>query len=129
MLERTQSGGLDVSDWLDSFLGCLPRAIDGADAVRGPVLRKADFWQRYAGEAFSARQKTVLNRYMDGLEGKLTAKKWAAIGKCSVPTAQRDIFDLCSGEAVAGGTGEYELRGGGVIGLRRIQPAYILTEN
>jgi Fic family protein len=35
-----------------------------------------------------------MNRLLDGFEGKLTAKKWAALGKCSVDTAQRDIHDL-----------------------------------
>ncbi len=67
---------------------------DMSSTRRGHVLRKADFWQRYAREAFTDRQKTVLNRYLDGYEGHLTAKKWAALGKCSVPTAQRDINDL-----------------------------------
>ncbi len=93
-LERTQKGDLDVTDWLVWFLGCFSRAIDGAETACANVLRKADFWQRYARLPFSERQKTVLNRYLDGFEGKLTAKKWAAIGNCSVPTAQRDINDL-----------------------------------
>lgn len=93
-LERTQTGGLDITDWLVWFLGCFSRAIDGAEAACANVLRKADFWQRYAREPFSERQKTVVNHYLDGVEGKLTAKKWAAIGTCSVPTAQRDINDL-----------------------------------
>ena len=105
MLERTQAGGVDVSDWLEWFLRCLWRAIDGADAVRGSVLRKAVFWQRHAEEVFSARQKTVLNRYLDGFEGKLTAKKWAAIGKCSVPTAQRDISKLVERGVLRRGNG------------------------
>jgi Fic family protein len=58
------------------------------------VLRKADFWQRYGGESFTDRQEIVLNRFLDGFEGKLTARKWAAIGKCSIASAQRDISDL-----------------------------------
>ncbi len=93
-LERTQKGDLDVTDWLVWFLGCFSRAIDGAEDACAHVLRKADFWQRYAREPFTDRQKNVLNRYLDGLEGSLTAKKWAALGTCSVPTAQRDINDL-----------------------------------
>jgi Fic family protein len=93
-LERTQRGSLDVTDWLVWFLGCFSRAIDGAEAACANVLRKADLWQRYAREPFTERQKTVLNRFLDGFEGKLTAKKWAAIGKCSIPTAQRDINEL-----------------------------------
>lgn len=93
-LERTQKGALNVTDWLSWFLGCFSRAIDGAEAVSGNVLRKADFWHCYAREPFSERQKAVLNRFLDGFESKLTAKKWAAIGKCSIPTAQRDINEL-----------------------------------
>ena len=94
MLERSQKGALDVTDWLVWFLDCFSRAIDGAEAACANVLRKGDFWQRYAREPFTKRQKTVLNRFLDGFEGKLTAKKWAAIGKCSIPTAQRDINEL-----------------------------------
>lgn len=94
MLERTQTGTLDVTDWLVWFLGCFSRAVDGAEAACANVLRKAGFWQRYAREPLTERQKVVLNRFLDGFEGKLTVKKWAAIGKCSVPTAQRDIADL-----------------------------------
>lgn len=93
-LERTQKGALDVTDWLLWFLGCFSRAIDGAEASYVNVLHKADFWQRYTREPFTERQKTVLNRFLDGFEGKLTARKWAAIGKCSIPTAQRDINEL-----------------------------------
>ena len=94
MLERSQKGALDVTDWLAWFLDCFSRAIDGSEATCANVLRKADFWRRCAREPFSKRQKAVLNRFLDGFEGKLTAKKWAAIGKCSIPTAQRDINEL-----------------------------------
>jgi Fic family protein len=94
ILERTQRGDLDVTDWIAWFLGCFARAIDAAEAACATVLRKADFWQRHAREPLTPRQKTVLNRYLDGFEGRLTARKWAALGKCSIPTAQRDINDL-----------------------------------
>ena len=93
-LEHSQKGALDVTGWLVWFIDCLSRAIDGAEAACANVLRKADFWQRCAREPLTKRQKTVLNRFLDGFEGKLTAKKWAAIGKCSIPTAQRDINEL-----------------------------------
>jgi Fic family protein len=93
-LESTQNGDVDVTDWLLWFLGCFSRAIDGAVTAATSVLRKADFWQRYARESFTDRQKAVLNRYLDGFEGKLTAKKWAEFTKVSIPSAQRDINDL-----------------------------------
>lgn len=94
MLERTQKGTLDVTDWLVWFLSCLSRAIEEAESVSARVLKKTDFWQQHAHDPFSERQRKVLSRLQDGFDGKLTARKWAALAKCSVPTAQRDINDL-----------------------------------
>ena len=93
-LEATQKGPLDVTPWLHWFLGCLLRAVQGADATLAGVLDKAQFWQRWAGTPMNARQTLVLNRVLDGMEGKLTNAKWAAMGKCSTDTALRDINDL-----------------------------------
>ncbi len=93
-LEATQKGQLDVTPWLSWFLGCLLRAVQGADATLAGVLGKAQFWQRWAGTPMNARQTQVLNRVLDGLDGKLTNAKWASIGKCSADTALRDINDL-----------------------------------
>ena len=93
-LEATQKGPLDVTPWLHWFLGCLLRAVQGADATLAGVLDKAQFWQRWAGTPMNARQTLVLNRVLDGMEGKLTNAKWAAMGKCSADTALRDINDL-----------------------------------
>ena len=93
-LEATQKGPLDVTPWLSWFLGCLLRAVQGADALLAGVLDKAQFWQRWAGTPMNARQTQVLNRVLDGFEGKLTNAKWAALGKCSADTALRDINDL-----------------------------------
>jgi Fic family protein len=94
ILERTQKGDVDVTPWLVWFLGCFTRAITGAESIMAAVLRKADFWQRYADQPFSDRHKTVLNRLLDGFDGKLTAKKWATVTSVSIPTAQRDINEL-----------------------------------
>jgi Fic family protein len=94
MLERTQKGELDVTRWQGWFLECLLRAIEGAQATLGSVLDKARFWERYAKEPLNERQIKVLNRLLDGFEGKLTTSKWAKIAKCSQDTAYRDILDL-----------------------------------
>ena len=93
-LETTQKGPLEVTPWLGWFLGCLLRAVQGADALLAGVLDKAQFWQRWAGTPMSERQTRVLNRVLDGFEGKLSNAKWAALGKCSADTALRDINDL-----------------------------------
>ncbi|WP_372825885.1 Fic family protein [Polaromonas sp.] len=97
-LEATQRGTLDITPWLNWFLACLLRAVQGADGLLAGVLDKAQFWQRWAGTPMNARQTLVLNhvldRVPDGMEGKLTNARWAAIGKCSADTALRDINDL-----------------------------------
>ncbi|MDH4226119.1 MAG: Fic family protein [Deltaproteobacteria bacterium] len=94
MLESTQKGGLDITDWLEWFLGCLDRAFMGAETLLADVFRKARFWDAHGGETFNERQRTILNRVLDGLEGRLTSSKWAKLGKCSQDTASRDIDDL-----------------------------------
>ena len=93
-LERTQKGTLDITPWMQWFLGCLDRAFDGAEATLASVLLKARFWEAHAGESFNDRQRKVVNRLLDGFEGKLTSSKWAKLAKCSQDTAHRDIVDL-----------------------------------
>jgi Fic family protein len=93
-LERTQKGDLEVTAWMEWFLGCLGRAIDGAGAVLSAVLVKADFWKAHAQASLNERQIKVLNRMLDGFEGKLTSSKWAKLAKCSQDTASRDIAAL-----------------------------------
>jgi len=94
ILEQTQKGGMDVTPWMEWFLGCLRRAIEGAKAIVGYVLSKARFWEALGGVSVNERQRLVLNRLLDGLEGKLTTSKWAKLTKCSHDTALRDIEAL-----------------------------------
>jgi Fic family protein len=94
ILERTQKGTLDVTPWLEWFLGCLGRAFDGTETTLEAVMRKARFWERAARLTINDRQRLVLNRLLDGFTGKLTTKKWAVLAKCSHDTALRDIQSL-----------------------------------
>ena len=94
VLERTQKGTLDATGWLSWFLGALGRAISCAQSTLDSVLLKARFWQRCLGMPLNERQMKLLNRLLDGFEGKLTSSKWAAIAKCSPDTALRDITQL-----------------------------------
>lgn len=97
ILERTQRQSLDVTEWLAWFLENLHRAVDQAQHTLDAVLAKTRFWQRWAapGSApLNERQVKLVNRLLDGFEGKLTSSKWASIAKCSPDTALRDITDL-----------------------------------
>jgi Fic family protein len=99
ILEQTQHGGLDITPWMEWFLACLGRAIDGAQTALGSVLAKARFWERTQGIDLNQRQRLVLNRFLDGykgdgFQGNLTTSKYAALAKCSQDTAHRDIAAL-----------------------------------
>ena len=85
---------MDVTPCMEWFLGCLGRAIDGAQVSLGTVLEKARFWDRVKNVQLNDRQRTVINRLLDGFEGKLTTSKYATLAKCSQDTAHRDILDL-----------------------------------
>src|SRR5262245_27185669 len=94
ILEQTQRNGLDVTPWMKWFRSCLGRAVDGAETVLGAVMVKARFWAGIHGTTLNERQTLVINRLLDGFEGKLTTSKYAKLTKSSQDTALRDILLL-----------------------------------
>ncbi|HZL51494.1 MAG TPA: Fic family protein [Terracidiphilus sp.] len=97
ILKRTQDETMDVTAWMEWFLGCLGRAVEGAHTTLAGVMTKARFWESLHGAALATlneRQRQMLNRLLDGFDGKLTTVKWAKLAKCSHDTALRDIHDL-----------------------------------
>src|SRR5579863_6182034 len=94
ILQQTQRGPLDITPWMKWFLGCLGRAIDGAQIVLKSVLSKARFWEKFSATPLNDRQRKVVNRLLDGFEGKLTTSKYAKLTDCSQDTALRDILGL-----------------------------------
>ncbi|WP_126310586.1 Fic family protein [Methylomusa anaerophila] len=94
MLEYAQKGTLDITEPLEWFLDCLDHAFDSAEIILADVLRKATYWNSWANLTLNDRQRLILNRLLDGFEGKLTSTKWAKLAKCSQDTASRDINDL-----------------------------------
>ena len=94
LLETTQKGDLDITSWLEWFLDCLARACAGAEQTLSTVLHKASFWERFSSVAINDRQRLMINRLLNGFEGKLNSSKWAKITKVSADTALRDIQDL-----------------------------------
>ncbi len=94
ILEKTQRGTLEISEWLAWFLTCLKKALNATDATLERVLTKSRFWEKHATTVLNERQVLMLNKLLDQFEGKLTSSKWAKIAKCSPDTALRDIQDL-----------------------------------
>jgi len=96
ILEKTQKGNLDITEWIKWFLSCLINTLKSTDTILIRVLFKAEFWNTYSKTIINERQKKLLNKLLDGFDGKLTSSKWAKIAKCSKDTAIRDINDLIS---------------------------------
>lgn len=94
ILERTQKGDLDITEWILWFLGCMENAIQRSSATVECTLRKGLYWDKFSNIAINERQRKVINRLWDGFEGKLTSSKWAKICSCSQDSALRDINDL-----------------------------------
>lgn len=94
ILEETQKGSMDVTNWLIWFLENLLIAINSSEDILKNVLKRAEFWQKNTNITFNERQKKVLNRFMDDFKGNLTTTKWAKMCNCSQDTATRDINDL-----------------------------------
>lgn len=114
MLERTQHGGMDITPWIAWFLDCMKEALQHTEQVVAKVVSKGEYWENHREVPINERQRKVINRLLDGFEGKLTSSKWAKLVKCSSDTALRDIEDLLQkGLLVKEGTGRgtyYELR-------------------
>src|SRR5574344_2204270 len=94
ILERTQRGDGDITEWIVWYAETLIAALDEASAVVSTILNKSFFWQKNASISLTERQTNTLNLFLDGYEAKITSKVWASLNKCSKDTAIRDIQDL-----------------------------------
>jgi Fic family protein len=115
ILEKTQKGELDVTEWIKWFLNCLVNALKSTEIILTKVLFKADFWNKHSKTIINERQLKLMNKLLDGFEGKLTSSKWAKIAKCSKDTSIRDINDLINKdmlqkESAGGRSTNYELK-------------------
>lgn len=94
ILEKTQRGDGDITEWIHWYASTLSLALDEAETVVSTILNKSFFWQKAATIVMSQRQKDLLNMFLDGYEAKISSKTWASLAKCSKDTAIRDIQDL-----------------------------------
>lgn len=94
VLQQVQYSDGDITDWLKWFLYCLKHSLLATESTMQNILQKAAFWKHNEQTPLNQRQRLLLNKVLDGFDGKLTSSKWAKIAKCSPDTALRDIKDL-----------------------------------
>ncbi|MBO3699643.1 Fic family protein [Roseivirga sp. E12] len=100
ILEQTQKGNLNITNWLMWFIDCLEKAVEASGELLQTTVQKAKFWEKHASTPFNERQSKMVNKLFDGFFGKLTSSKWAKMCKCSQDTAGRDINDLLKKEVL-----------------------------
>lgn len=115
ILEKTQRSDGDITGWLMWFIQCLDGALNSNENILESILAKARFWDTHAQTLLNKRQKRMLNKLLDGFDGKLSSGKWAKITKCSTDTALNDIKDLISKDILrktdeGGRSTNYELK-------------------
>jgi Fic family protein len=109
---------VDITQWLEWFLGCLYRALENAQENLWAILHKARTWERINQDGpVNERQHVVINRLLDGFEGKLSSSKYAKLAKCSPDTALRDIKELQARDILI-----QEAGGGRSTGYRLAEP-------
>lgn len=98
ILERTQRGGLDVTDWLAWFLTQVEAAATAAEQTVANTLAKARFWLRHQAADLNERQRKALNHLLDagpdGFEGGINTRKYMSLTKTSRATAYRELAEL-----------------------------------
>jgi Fic family protein len=94
ILEKTQKGNSEITNWILWFLECLKNSFGSTSDVLSKIFTKAEFWKTHSKTIINERQQKMLNKLLDGFDGKLTTSKWGKISKCSQDTALRDIQDL-----------------------------------
>ncbi|MFN3907490.1 MAG: Fic family protein [Flavobacterium sp.] len=94
ILQKVQYSTGDITEWLDWFLHCLKKTMLATENTTQRILRKAEFWELHEQTLINGRQRLMLNKLLDGFDGKLQTSKWAKITKTSADTALRDIKDL-----------------------------------
>ncbi len=93
-LEAQQKSDVDITKWLQWFLECLERAIEGAEETLGTVLHKSKLWEHLNQRSVNERQRLIINRMFENFKGHMNTSKYAKIAKCSTDTAFRDIKGL-----------------------------------
>lgn len=94
VLQKVQHSNGDITEWLNWFFHCLKKALLETENTLQKILRKAAFWKIHEKTSLNERQRLLLNKLLNGFDGKLKSSKWAKIAKCSPDTALRDIKDL-----------------------------------
>jgi Fic family protein len=116
VLQKAQHKSGDITEWLSWFLQCLKNALIGTETTLHKILRKTEFWKINETTPINERQRLMLNKVLDGFDGKLKSSKWAKIAKCSTDTALRDINDL-----IEKGILRKELEGGRSVNYELIE--------
>lgn len=94
ILESTQKGSMDISQWIVWYIERLTEALEATNETLSKILMKAKFWELNKSTQFNNRQVEMINKLLGDFVGKLNSSKWAKITNVHRDTARRDIQNL-----------------------------------
>lgn len=101
IIEKTQKGTSDITNYLLWFLDCFERALNSSENNLEIILDKSHFWDKHKFTSINERQRKILNFLYDNYEnevGFLRTSNYAKLANCSTDTALRDLQDLVEKE-------------------------------
>jgi len=103
ILEKTQKGTNEITEYLEWFLGCFGRALLSSEKNLEIILDKSRFWDKHKFTSINDRQRLIINHLYDNYDkeiGVLRTSTYAKLAKCSTDTALRDLLDLVSKQMI-----------------------------
>ncbi|MBU1085823.1 Fic family protein [Patescibacteria group bacterium] len=98
ILEQSQKGNKDITNWLVWFANCFSKSLDHSDVLLKDIFAKTKFWKKHSNKDINEKQKKVINKLLDAgkgnFDGNLTSRKYMSITSASKRTAVREIQDL-----------------------------------
>jgi len=99
IIEKTQKGTNEITEYLEWFLGCFERALLSSEKNLEIILDKSRFWNKHKFTSINDRQRFIINYLYDNYDkgiGFLRTSTYAKLTECSTDTALRDLQDLVS---------------------------------
>jgi Fic family protein len=98
ILEKTQKGNGDITEWILWFLSMFSSSIENSKSVIEKTIFVTGFYKSLSNFHLNPRQIKVIRKLLDHLPedfvGGITNKKYVSITNVSPETAKRDLKEL-----------------------------------
>lgn len=95
VLEQTQKGDMNITEWLVWFFNTLNKTFDEVHKEINQTVYKTNFWRNVDQTTLTKEQMKVINRMLDGdFSDGINTTQYHKVAKVSKPTATRHLAAL-----------------------------------